>query len=264
MKELLVTVCKQNHINLLITNNSCSDLVIPRRSHLGVLSTLSSLVETIPTSENKLVNSCSDVNVETNKIGDKNKTEDLCDNPWEPLSHLNPSQQEKVKKLLRANSEVFSRSDDDVGFIPDLQLDISLKDDIPVKQSYISIPAPLYVEVKDYITNLIAKGFIRKSKSSYSSPLVCVRKKNGELRLCVDYRKINQKSVIDSSPLPRIQDALDSLRGSRYFSLCDQGKAYHQGVMPEGSKPYTAFVTPWGHYSWDRIPFGLSGAPCAF
>ena len=74
--------------------------------------------------------------------------------------------------------------------------------------------------------------------------MVCARKKDGSLRLWVDYRRINQKTVPDSRPLPRVQDALDGLGGSKWFSLLDQGKAYHQGQISEESKKYTAFITP--------------------
>ena len=153
----------------------------------------------------------------------------------------------------------FSKNDQDVGCVPDLQMKIELTDNQPVHSSYHACPRPLYQEVKDYLQDLIGKGWIRKSKSPYSSPIVCVRKKDGSLRLCVDYRKLNEKTIQNRLPLPRISDALDGLGGSKWFSLLDQGKAYHQGMIAEECKKYTAFVTPWGLYEWNRIPFGLSG-----
>ena len=106
--------------------------------------------------------------------------------------------------MLFEESLAFARSDNDMGSIPILQMSITLKDDLPVQKSYTSVPKPLYQEVKEYIQDLLAKGWIVKSKSPYSAPVVCVRKKNGTLRLCIDYRLLNQKTVSDRRPLPRI------------------------------------------------------------
>ena len=108
---------------------------------------------------------------------------------------------------------------------------ITLHDQAPVQKTYNAVPKPLYPEVKGYIEDLLNKGWITHSQSNYSSPVVCVRKKDSSLRLCVDYRQLNMRTVPDRHPLPRVQDTLEKLGGNTWFSLLDQGKAYHQGFI---------------------------------
>ncbi|PIK44339.1 hypothetical protein BSL78_18812 [Apostichopus japonicus] len=107
-------------------------------------------------------------------------------------------------------------------------------------------------------------GVIRPSTSPYASPIVLVRKSDGSLRLCVDYRKLNMKTIKDAYPIPRIDESIDALHGTKWFSTIDLLSGYHQVAMEEADKHKTSFTTPFGLYEYNRMPFGLSNAPGTF
>ena len=115
-----------------------------------------------------------------------------------------------------------------------------------------------------YVEDLLNRGWVRRSRSADSSPIVCVRKKDGTLRLCIDYRLLNQKTVPDRHPLSRVQATIESLRGNNWFPLLDQGKAYHQGYISPESRHKTAFITLCCLFEWVSILLDLVNAPGEF
>ena len=119
-------------------------------------------------------------------------------------------------------------------------------------------------ELKSQLQELLDKGFIRPSVSPWGAPVLFVKKKDGTLWMCIDYRQINKVTVKNKYPLPRIEDLFDQLKGAGVFSKIDLRSGYYQLRVKEGDVPKTAFRTPYGHYEFLVMPFGLTNAPAAF
>ncbi|CAB4027585.1 Hypothetical predicted protein [Paramuricea clavata] len=215
-----------------VANLTNDDLWIQPRTRIGVLHAVSNIESGV---EFKRVS----VNEEMVTVQDSENTSipDVVDNTECPCNGLSPEQQEKLDALLNKHASVFSKSDDDIGYTE---------------------------TVKEHIQKLLDSSVIRESHSPYASPIVLVRKKNGSLRLCVDYRKLNLRTQKDSFPLPRIDESLDALNGAQWFTTLDLTSSFNQVAVEEKDKPKTAFTTPFGLFEYNRMPFGLCGAPATF
>ena len=173
--------------------------------------------------------------------------------------------QKEMRKVFEDYHYLFALDDLELGKTSLVRHVIKLDDPKPFRERYRRIPPHQYDEVKKHLKEMVEIGAIRKSQSPWASAVVLVRKKTGELRFCIDLRKINTRTIKDAQTLPRIDDSLDSLNGAVIFTSLDLKSGYWQVEMDEDSIPYTAFtVGPLGFYECLRMPFGLTNAPATF
>ena len=180
------------------------------------------------------------------------------------VADLTPSERIALEDVLRQNADVFSKDSLDIGMTTTVDHEIPLTDPTPFRIPYRRIVPGEFQEVRKHIEELERTKVIKPSQSPFASPVVIVRKKDGSIRLCVDYRKLNSRTVRDAYPLPRIEEALDVLGNAKYFTCLDLTSGYLQVRMAEKDQPKTAFTTPMGLFEFTRMPFGLVNAPATF
>jgi len=178
---------------------------------------------------------------------------------------LTAEQDKLLRDLLKSHEDIFSTGETDIGQCNLVKHRIELENEIPFKQRHRRIPPGMIEEVRKHLEQLLAGGVIRKSKSPFASNIVIVRKKSGKLRMCVDYRMLNNRTIKDAYALPRVEEVFDCLHGAKYFSTIDMKSGYHQVEVEEKHKERTAFtVGPLGFYEFNKMPFGLSNSPATY
>jgi hypothetical protein len=174
-------------------------------------------------------------------------------------------QREKVTQLLAKYAGVFSQGDDDLGVTELVTHEIpTLPGTQPIKQAPRRLGIEKDQEVERQVQGLAQRGLVEPADSAWSSPVVLVKKKDNSWRLCIDYRKLNAVTRKDAYPLPRIDDSLDALSGSVYFSTLDLVSGYWQLKMSEDASNKATFAMKSGLWKPKRLPFGLTSAPATF
>ncbi|GFV80895.1 retrovirus-related Pol polyprotein from transposon gypsy [Trichonephila clavipes] len=146
----------------------------------------------------------------------------------------------------------------------DVTMRIILKDEEPVCQPPRRLAFTERQEVNKQIEEWLNEGIIRPSSAEYASPIVMVKKKDGSSRMCIDYRKLNQKLVKDKFPLPIIEDVLDTLQEAKVYSTLDLRNGFFHVDVDEDCRKYTSFIVPDGQFEFNKVPFGLSTSPGVF
>ena len=178
--------------------------------------------------------------------------------------NLTPEQRHSLAALLIEYQDVFARSDTDLGCLKGVQHTINTGNAAPIKQRMRRTPLGFESEEDKHLQSMLDNNIIRPSFSDWSSPPVLVRKKDGSVRWCIDFRKLNDVTVKDVFPLPLIEECLDTLAGSEFFSTLDMASGYWQIEIAEQDRPKTAFITKGGLFEHNRMAFGLCNAPATF
>ena len=161
-------------------------------------------------------------------------------------------------------SDVIAQGSNDLGRTRLLQHHIDTKDATPIRQQARRVPLPRCETVQRLLQEMLTTGIISPSKSPWASPIVLVNKKDGTTRFCIDYRRVNSVTHKDAYPLPRVDDTLDTLSGSNWFSTIDLKSGYWQVELAPEDREKTAFCTQEGLFEFNVMPFGLCNAPATF
>ena len=167
----------------------------------------------------------------------------------------------EINILMKEYPEVFC---DDPGKTSICELEIRTGDSPPIASAPYRVPDKLKDEVKKEIDNLVEMGVASASHSPWASPIVPVCKKDGKLRLCVDYRKLNSVTQSDPYYMVTLDEILERVGDSGCLSKLDLSKGFYQIGVEKDSVEKTAFVSPFGKYAFNRMPFGLKNAPAIF
>ena len=174
-------------------------------------------------------------------------------------------QERQLAELLRKYSTVFSTGDEDVGLTDLVEHSIPVAPGTrPIRQPPHRLGPEKEAEAERQVQELLKKGLIEPAGGAWSSPVVLVRKKDKSWRFCVDYRRLNTVTQQDAYPLPRIDESLEALAGSKFFTTLDLLSGYWQVPLDADAQEKSAFITRSGLWKWRVLPFGLTSAPATF
>lgn len=226
-------------LRILLKNESSRETSIPVGTVLGCVYHIDS-VATIPPMETV----SSDFDESLINFGD---------------SPISEQWKNRLCKKLGQKSHVFSMHEWDVGLARGVEYRIRLSDSRPFRQQSRRLAPADIEDVRKHLQELLQAGIIAESGSPYASPIVVVRKKTGAIRMCIDYRLLNSRTIPDQYTTPCIEDALNALTGSQWFSVLDLRSGYYQIAMSEEDKEKTAFICPLGFFTSSECLKALLG-----
>lgn len=255
LSGLLVNTClidvpaKAFHkIPVVLTNETDHNVTIPQKCVIGEVSTFQKVL-----SQQQCVNT------------QKPSTSSKCTLNFNfDGSPIDAAWKERIVQQLNSMPEVFAQNDLDFGRTDKVKHQIKLSDETPFKHRARPIHPNDLEAFRKHLLELQQAGVIHESSSPFSSPIVVVRKRNGDVRLCIDYRKLNLQIIKDAYALPNLEETFSTLNGSKWFSVLDLKSRYYQIEVDESDKPKTAFVCPMDFWEFKCMPQGITNASSTF
>ncbi len=229
-------------IPVVLKNEMQTDLIIPPGA---VLAEVHAIQHVIEGRHSMSIPECKAANPSQVKV-----VPDFGDSP------LSCAWKERIADLVNSMPDVFALHELDYGHTDKVKHRINLNDKTPFKQRARPIHPQDVDAVRRHLKELLDAGVIRQSESPFASPIVVVRKKNNDVRLCIDFRKLNSQTIKDAYALPNLEEAFSALTGSKWFSVLDLKSGFYQIEMEEADKQKTAFVCPLGFWEFNRMPKG--------
>ncbi|KAL0540223.1 hypothetical protein IC582_024456 [Cucumis melo] len=193
----------------------------------------------------------------------------LSEGTWSILASVVDAREVDVslssEPVVKDNPDVFP--EELPGLRPHREIEFSIEMEpgtVPISRAPYRMAPTELKELKVQLQELLDKGFIRRSVSPWGAPVLFVKKKDGSMRLCIDYRELNKVTIKNRYPLPRIDELFDQLQGATVFSKIDLRSGYHQLRIKDGDVPKTTFRSRYGHYEFIVMSFGLTNAPAVF
>ena len=277
--EALISPDLTNRFNLILENHGCEPVYLESGQELGHVGNvvvcseqdnINNDDEVLPPSVNFLTteqvadqedgNASSDTG---NKL-EKGRISKLFEALKTDESNLTVDEAGLLKDLVREYSDIFALDSTELGTTDLVTHSIDTGDSHPIRQPLRRIPFALQRTVEEMVQKMMAQGVIQNSNSPWASPVVLIKKKDGSHRFGMDYRRLNAITKMDVFPLKSVDDTLDMLSQTRYFSTLDLAAGYWQVKMDKDSQEKTTFNACSGHYEFCVMPFGLCNGPSTF
>uniref|UniRef100_A0A8R1EDM9 Reverse transcriptase n=1 Tax=Caenorhabditis japonica TaxID=281687 RepID=A0A8R1EDM9_CAEJA len=204
-------------------------------------------------------------NIAVCEISQDEEANDRYQTVCEHLKRVHKPEEGSIWKVIEDFQQIFALDDTELGRTSLVECEIELQEGAqPIRQKPRPIPLAIRPEIRNMLQKMLAQKVIRESKSPWSSPVVLVKKKDGAIRMCIDYRKVNKVVKNNAHPLPHIEATLQSLSGKKIFTTLDLLAGYWQIPLKEASKQITAFAIGSELFEWNVLPFGLVTSPAIF
>lgn len=263
-KQIALTILNINDKPTRLPNNTILGKVTPLHEN-HILGTLKEDDQTSMFTE-QVLNRTVQPATEQNESEASEKIEEIINsNPWmkeiSVSAKLTPHQKLQIFQLINNYQQVFSTSTYDLGHTNELEFEIETTNVTPITVPPYRLPYEKKQILKKLIPEMIQAGIIEPSTSRYNNPVVLIKKKTGDYRLCLDMRRLNDVTIAENLPIPNIGECLDVLRGKNFFSSLDLNSAYHQISIRKEDRQKTGFVANGKKYQYSKMLFGAKNAP---